>query len=233
MINVVPALMPKTENELTKLVDHVRAHVPMVQLDVMDGVFVEDTSWPYGQKAHFHDVLSERTRLPRADTLDYEIDLMVREPERVMEDWMRLQARRIVVHSASTKHMDTIIRNMQAHARRARDENRRTVTLGIAIAATTPIERVEPYLLDVDFAQCMGIATIGKQGEPFDERVLGHIKEIKRRAPELPISVDGGVSMETAPRLIKAGASRLVSGSAILGSRNIEQTIRELQSSGV
>lgn len=232
MIEVIPAIMPKTKNELEKLVRSVHEHVPIVQLDVMDGVFVRNTSWPYGAEKEFRKMVQDRELLPFEEELDYGIDLMVDAPEHVIEDWMHLQVRRITVHIESTKHMENIIRDVEAHVTRALSENLEQVTLGIAINTTTPVERIEPYLFDVDFVQCMGIATIGKQGEPFDERVIGQIEEVKRRHPELPVSVDGGVSLETAPRLIEAGANRLVSGSAVFTSKDPKQAIEKLRALG-
>ena len=76
----------------------------------------------------------------------------------------------------------------------------------------------------------MGIEKIGFQGQSFDERVLHKVNDLRERFPELIISIDGGVSLETAPLLIKAGANRLVAGSAILKSEDIEKTIKEFQS---
>lgn len=76
----------------------------------------------------------------------------------------------------------------------------------------------------------MGIATIGRQGEPFDERVIEKIKSIRAKYPDMVISIDGGVSFDTAPELIEAGATRLVAGSAIFENPNPHGAIQELKS---
>src|SRR3989338_570743 len=92
-----------------------------------------------------------------------------------------------------------------------------------------------PYIEDdgkplpIDFAQFMGIEKIGFQGQLFDERVLGKIADLRERFPKVIISVDGGVNMKNAPRLIKAGANRLVSGSTIFESDNIKDAIEKLK----
>ena len=75
----------------------------------------------------------------------------------------------------------------------------------------------------------MGIAKIGYQGEPFDERAPEQINQLRVKYPNLAISVDGGVSLETAPLLKAAGANRLVAGSAIFGASDIALAIRELK----
>ena len=85
----------------------------------------------------------------------------------------------------------------------------------------------------VDFVQCMGIANIGFQGEEFDERVLNQIKELRSQYKELIISVDGSVNEITAPLLVKAGANRLVIGSAVMNSYDVRETIKEFENLGV
>ena len=81
----------------------------------------------------------------------------------------------------------------------------------------------------IDFVQFMGIENIGYQGEPFDERVFEKIRELRERFPDTIISVDGGVSLENADKLIEAGANRLVSGSAIFESGDIAGTVEVFQ----
>ncbi len=63
----------------------------------------------------------------------------------------------------------------------------------------------------------MGIEKVGFQGEPFDKHAIYLVERMRRRYPELIIQVDGGVSLENANALAKAGASRLIVGSAIFG----------------
>jgi len=75
----------------------------------------------------------------------------------------------------------------------------------------------------------MGIEHDGKQGEPFDERAIDHIKELRKTYPELIISIDGSVNESTAPLLVEAGANRLIVGSALLHSLDMRETIRELE----
>ena len=75
----------------------------------------------------------------------------------------------------------------------------------------------------------MGINHVGFQGEPFDERVIEKVKAVRAKYPEMIISVDGGVSLETAPKLIEAGVSRLIVGSAIFNSDNFIESIQNFK----
>ena len=103
------------------------------------------------------------------------------------------------------------------------------IELGLAINTTTSIDVLAPYCHRIDFVQCMGIARIGFQGEPFDERVLDQVRVARSTRPDMPISVDGAVNMETAKRLVETGATRLVSGSAILEADDFTQAIAEMK----
>ena len=81
----------------------------------------------------------------------------------------------------------------------------------------------------VTAVQCMGIAKIGGQGEVLDERVFANLRALRVRYPKITLSVDGGVTLENATRLIEAGANRLVVGSAIFTAPDIITRITEFK----
>ncbi len=229
MIEIIPAIMPKSYEDLVSHMKRVRDHVPLVQVDIMDGKFVEGVTWPYtkGGEEEFGRIARKEERLPDAQMLEYEIDLMIKEPERVIENWMRAGASRIIVHIESTEKMEDIIRDVSAYVTRAKDEDIMVVSLGIAINTTTPPETIDPYVPDIDFVQCMGIAEIGKQGEPYDPRVLEQLRTLRERHPTLALSVDGSVHLDNASELVEAGADRLVSGSEIFGGSDVGKKIEQ------
>ena len=75
----------------------------------------------------------------------------------------------------------------------------------------------------------MGIKHVGRQGEPFDQDVFMTIKRFRARHPNVPIQVDGGVSLHTAPKLLELGVSRLVVGSGIWKAPSVSGAIQELK----
>jgi ribulose-phosphate 3-epimerase len=99
------------------------------------------------------------------------------------------------------------------------------ISLGLAIGAATDPTFVEPFVNDIDYVQFMGIATIGKQGQPFDPRVVDRIRTFKKKHPDIPIQVDGGVTLETAPALLDAGADRLIVGHALRDAPDIRKAL--------
>src|SRR3989344_7946690 len=227
MIKIIPAIMPDSYDDLVQKAGRVRGHVPLAQIDIMDGVFVRSKSWPYttgGVKkdAHFFALSAQDEGMPFWEVLDYEIDLMIAEPEKHIDEWLPLGASRLIFHIEAIKDPALFLGNaiFQEGARDVGGD--KVVEVGLAINPDTPLETIEPHVGKVDFVQCMGIAKIGYQGEPFDERVFEHINKLRVKYPNLPISVDGGVNKDRAKLLKQAGATRLAVGSALFRIGDIE-----------
>ncbi|NQV92949.1 hypothetical protein HQ403_00445 [Candidatus Kaiserbacteria bacterium] len=234
MIEVIPAIMPDSYDDFLQKAGRVKGIVSCAQVDVMDGKFVPSISWPYDKKglAQFKTMVDQGDMLPFWDEVDYEIDLMVETPEDVIEDWIALGARRVIVHVASAVNLKKIIELLEERHGQAEDlEGVAPVELGVALGVEDSLNTLEPFIHNIDVVQFMGIKRIGYQGEPYDERIIPKIESLREEHPHLIISVDGGVSLETAPNLIKAGASRLVSGSTIFKSSDIREVIFKLKHS--
>jgi len=220
MIEIIPAVMPQSFEDLSHKIGTVSPYTKLVQIDVMDGKFVRSRSWPYfsSDRKSFDSLLHEDLGLPYWDEVDFEIDLMVAKPEEVVEDWIVAGASRLIIHIESTKNMPDVISQIAGRAE-----------IGIALSPNTPIDDVLPFLEDVQFVQFMGIDTIGLQGQPFDERVVDKIREFHNAHPEIVISIDGGVTLENGHLLKEAGVSRFVSGSAIFESGDPGQVIDDFK----
>ena len=233
MIEIIPAVMPVSTTDLQSKLAQVAGLVSVVQIDVMDGKFVEDVSWPYTEdEEYFQSILNEEDGLPYWDQFDFEVDLMIVRPEDAIGDWITAGARRVVVHQESTDNIDKILTDFRARFPKSEKPDVFDCEIGIAQNIDTPIESIFSFLDRIDFVQFMGIDVIGKQGNSFDEKVLDKIRVLLEHAPGTIISVDGGVSLDTAPELIAAGVSRLVVGSAIFKSEDIGGTIKEFKHLG-
>ncbi|OGG47912.1 hypothetical protein A3D66_00730 [Candidatus Kaiserbacteria bacterium RIFCSPHIGHO2_02_FULL_50_9] len=228
MAEIIPAIMPANLEDLREKLARVDGLVPLVQIDIMDGIFVPSRSWPFieGGLDEFARIVAEEDGLPFWNTLDFEIDLMVSSPETAIRQWFAAGARRFIVHIESILDFEEILDFFDVNIR-AEDEG---AELGVALNVDTPNAVIEPFLDRVHFVQCMGIERIGFQNEPFDERVLERIVDLRERYPDVILSVDGGVGLETASVLIEAGVDRLAVGSDLFESDDIEKTLREFQS---
>src|SRR3990167_4611729 len=82
MVEIIPAIMPRSLVDLTEKMSLVKGLVPLVQIDVMDGVFVPEAGWPYtaGGPQEFSKFSDEGEGLPFWEEVDVEVDLMVSDP---------------------------------------------------------------------------------------------------------------------------------------------------------
>ena len=217
--------MPKDMNEIRDKVVQVRGLVPYVQLDLMDGKFVEAKTWPFfpKDKRGVEEIIKEEAGMPYWEEVNYEFDLMVEDAGRDIEKYVALGASRLIFHYEAESKLRENLEKMEPYVRNM-------VQIGLAFDIATDIAEVMPLIPLVDFVQCMGIDKDGVQGEPFDPKALEHVRAVRKAFPDMPISVDGGVNLSNAKTLVAAGATRLVSGSTIWRSFDAETTIKEFQS---
>ena len=237
MTDVIPAIIPESFEDLQDKMSLVNGLTNMVQVDVCDGKFVPSKCWPYTNDydGDFRAITEEDVGFPFWESLDFEADLMVTHPENVIEDWIRAGAKRLVIHLESAPHIKDLIKDLRVKYGWYGDSPL-VVEIGLAVNVNTPNEKIFEYLDSnaegrslVDFVQFMGIREIGFQGQVFDDRVLGKIRELRQAYPDAIISVDGGVTMENAHDIVEAGVNRLISGSAIYGSDDIKGAIEEMK----
>lgn len=218
---ILPAIIPQSLDELKSKLARLRGcGARMIQIDITDGMFVVNRSWPmhHGDAPSFKRIVSGDEGLPFWEEFDFEVDLMAHNPETLIPDWVRAGVSRAVIHLKS--------RHDFAACREAAGE---AVELGIAIDLDPQHERLAQYAPHIDYIQIMGIARLGQQGEPFDERVFNVISRVRRDFPEMVIQVDGGVDDTVAADLIRAGVRRLVSGSFVLFSDSPKEAVRKLR----
>lgn len=222
-IEIIPAVLPKDFFELEEKIGLVKDFVKTVQIDVCDGQFTPQPTWPYRKHDDFFErIIHEEDGLPGWEKLNFEIDLMANKPEEKIEDWVQAGATRIILHAESKGDLADAIEKMSGR-----------VEIGLALNVETPVSVIDQFKDKIQVVQLMGIDSIGFQHQPFDTKVIQKIQEVKAAYPELVVSVDGGVSLETAPQLLEAGAERLVAGSAIFGSDNYIEAIANLKKMSV
>ena len=230
-MEIVPAILVRSFNELKDKLSFVSRLSGVVHVDFCDGRFVTAETWPYTyggfeEDVHALHILDEEEGMPYWDTMDFEFDLMVRDPHLVMDNFIKLGAKKIIFHIESVKETSEFLEFIEGLDMYTRENTQ----LGMAINTTTDVSLIKPFLIHMDFVQCMGIAHIGRQGEPFDERVFDQIKKIREMDPEILIAVDGSVNMATAPMLVELGVRKLVVGSAILDDSDPVSVIEDLRS---
>jgi len=224
MIEIIPAIMPKDLQDLEDKASLVYKHVKTIQLDLMDGEYVEAKTWPFfpKDKEDVKGILNGKA-LPFSEFVKYELDLMVLSPENDLKKYIAMRPFRIIFHARSIENHDKFLEIIKS----ASDLDE--IEIGIAISAKENLDFADKLIQNSDFVQIMGIETIGKQGELFDENVFTQIKNLRAKYSDVIISIDGGVNLENAKMLKEAGVDRLVSGSTIFKSENKEEVINILR----
>ena len=178
------------------------AGVDAIQIDVMDGRFVPPITFGAGVVR----ALRSQVDLP------LDVHLMIVEPERHLEAFAEAGADRIIVHQEATPHLHRLLQTI----------HELDVDAGVSINPATPLVVLEEILDLTDLIQIMTVNP-GWGGQAFLYGQLDKIRRLKlllgERGLDVPIGVDGGIDPTTAPLVVEAGASMLVSGSSIYNDR--------------
>lgn len=225
MLEVIPAIIPKTYQTLRDEVDQVKDLVDRVQVDIMDGEFTPEPTWPYAggrETQRFDEIADQKRGFPGWKDVQFEIDLMVQNPETVIDDWVPAGATAVIIHADSTDKHKQIFSTLQESG----------VERGLAVLPSNRNAVVADLRDEIDFLQVMGNDKIGYHGVELDPLVYDKLEDLRSRFPELPIGVDIGVNFDTAPKLVESGATRLISGSAIFESKDKAVAVDRLRSAG-
>lgn len=217
---VVPAIIPHSREQMEEEIKKVSGFAHLVQIDISDGIFTPVKTWPYNGREveYFEKLKTEEEGWPDWENVDYEVHLMVKNPEKVVLDWIHTGVSALIAHIEATEDLQKVIDICKENS----------ISVGIAIKPSTPIEKIKPFVASADFIQVMGSDQLGKHGTELEESTMEKIKEIKKGFPSTVIAVDIGVSLETRDLLKEAGADKLISGGAILESPNPQEVYRKL-----
>ena len=173
MSEILPAILAKDIKEFKEQMASIPEEVKFVHVDVLEEDIWEDID------------------------KDFEVHLMVKNPEAIIERWVNRGAKRIILHSLGS----------------STSKWRETVEVGLAVELNVPLGEVFPLLTRADFIQLMSIAEIGEQGHMFEPAIFDRIREVKEKFPQILLSVDGGINVTNYQELQKVGVERLVVGS--------------------
>lgn len=182
----------------------------MLHWDVMDGHFVPNLS--YGAP------LIERLR-PRSP-LVFDAHLMISEPARYLDDFLRAGCDALTFHVEAVPDPVPLLRRIrQADA-----------VAGLALNPGTPVERIAPFLSECDMVLVMSVEP-GFGGQTFMPASLDKLTELRRRAGDrLLLSIDGGIGPQTIAAPARAGAGLFVVGSALFDADDYATAMRQLES---
>jgi len=222
MVQVIPAIIPHTKEQLENEIKIVKSFTDIVQIDITDGEFVSTKTWPYnGRDEDFWQGLKgEEEGWPFWEQVEIELHLMIKNPEETVGEWIKTGVSTIVFQIEGTNNPEKIIDMCRENS----------ISVGVAIKPLTD-ESVLVTLVDkIDFIQVMGSGLLGKHHVELEESALEKIKTLHALYPERIIAIDIGVDEDTAEALIEAGATKLISGGFILDASNPREAFETLSS---
>ena len=199
-IEVVPSILSADVGRLGEQVaEAVAAGADRIQVDVMDGHFVPNLT--------FGPLVVAAIR--KITDLPIEAHLMVERPEKFIEAFAKSGATLIEVQVEATTSLYRTVESIKELGSEA----------GVAINPATPVEALREILPYIALVNVMTVEP-GFGGQKFIVHSPDKIRRLRGIAPDVEIEVDGGIDAQTAPLVVKAGATVLVAGSAIFGYRS-------------
>ena len=181
-------------------------------LDVMDGRFVPNISFG----------LPVIEQIRKATTKTCDVHLMIEEPERYVEAFKKAGADRISVHYEACRHLHRNIQQIRSLGMKA----------GVALNPGTPVEFLSDVLQDLDLVLIMSVNP-GFGGQTFIPHTFQKIRNLRRmiheRGLNTLIEIDGGVTVDNATSILKAGTDVLVAGNTVFSSPDPKATIHTLK----
>lgn len=181
-------------------------------LDVMDGRFVPNISFG----------LPVIEQIRKATTKFCDVHLMIWEPEKYAEAFKKAGADMLTVHYEACVHLHRNIEQIKSLDMQA----------GVALNPHTPVELLKDVLHDLDMVLIMSVNP-GFGGQSFIHHSLEKIRQLRRmideKALDTKIEVDGGITLDNAAAIVRAGANVLVAGNTVFRSIDPKATISKLK----
>jgi len=213
MIKIAPSILSADFSRLGEEIrDTEKAGADMIHIDVMDGHFVPNiTVGP-----HVVEAIKKVTSIP------LDVHLMIEEPDRFLKEFIKAGADLLTVHVEAPLHLHRTVHWIKESG----------IKVGVSLNPATPIGSLDHILPDLDLVLVMSVNP-GFGGQEFIPRALDKIRAlreiIREEGYKTEIEVDGGINVNNAGIVAKAGANILVMGNAFFNSKKYAEVVREVR----
>ena len=217
MIKLAPSILSA---DFSKLGDELSmleaAGADWAHIDVMDGSFVPNITIGAPVVAS----------LRKVSNLFFDVHLMINNPEKHIEGFVKAGADMIVIHAEASRHIHRVIQMIK-------DEG---VLVGVALNPATPLSVLDHVISDLDMVLIMCVNP-GFGGQKFIDACYDKIDKLflirKEKGLHFDIQVDGGITLENIEKIASCGANVIVAGSAVFNAKNPREVIETMKKTGV
>ena len=215
-LQIAPSILSADFSELRKEIEMINdSEADWFHLDIMDGVFVPNISFGFP-------VLNAVNKFARKPM---DVHLMIQHPDPYLTRFRDAGASLISVHYEACTHLHRTLQSIHQLGIKA----------GIVLNPQTPVSCLQEIIREADVVLIMSVNP-GFGGQSFIPFTYTKVEKLRQLIAEqgtsTTIEVDGGVDLENAGKLHKAGAGLLVAGHSIFSSANPAETIRRMKSAG-
>lgn len=208
MIKTSISILDCDFNNLEREINKINlSNADLIHIDIMDGFFVSNNTIEK----------FDMGKLSKYSKKKFDVHLMVDNPEDHIEKYIKPLTEYISIHIESKGDISKSLNKIKNN----------NIKAGLAINPNTKISDLYQYIKLIDMVIIMSVYP-GKGGQKFIENTFDRVKMLRKSSKNIDISVDGGVSSLNSYNLISNGASTLVSGSFLMKSENINNSIKNM-----
>jgi ribulose-phosphate 3-epimerase len=213
MVQIVPSILSADFARLAEEIARVeKGGATMLHVDIMDGHFVPNLT--------LGPPVVECIRKVTHARLD--LHLMIEDPDRYAPVFIQAGADQVSVHQEVCRNLDRTLRMIREEGALA----------GVVLNPATPVAMLDEVLEVADYVLIMSVNP-GFGGQHFIPRALHKVRELVRKRQErrlqLPIEIDGGITLENLPEVVRAGCDWIVTGSSVFHTADPGATVAEMQ----
>lgn len=179
-----------------------------LHVDIMDGIFVPNISMGFD----IIRVVDKVVKIPLS------VHLMILRPDPYVEKCVELGADTVLIHIESEGNIKSALRKIRAKGARA----------GITINPETPVSSIDGVLNEIDEILVMSVHP-GFGGQSFIADVLDKVRSLRRKLPDMDISIDGGIDTANAGLSAACGANIFLAGSSLYRAKDMAAEIRAMR----